>query len=131
MTRKTTECYIAVFEFIERNLFKLKPAEFMTDFEDGMRKAIKKRWPKAKIRGCWFHLCRAIERRYRKLGLHKLKRTNGKKIKKMLMNIPLLPENMIMEGFFSIIAFAKRKRLFKHFARLFSYFSRYWLNQVK
>lgn len=128
MTRKTSECYTAIFEFIEEKLFKLKPKEFMTDYEDGMRLAIKKRWPTATIRGCWFHLARAVERRYRKLGLSRLK--GGKIIKRMLMSLPLLPADEIEEGFESVIKYSKKKRLYKHFSRLFSYFSRYWMNQV-
>lgn len=130
MTRKTAKSYTAVFEFIEKNIFRLKPYEFMTDFEDGMRLAIKNRWPKAKIRGCWFHLSRAVERRYRKLGLRKLRNRKAILIKKMLKNIPLLPENMIEAGLSSIIEYSKKKRLFNKMARLFSYFKRYWMKQV-
>lgn len=131
MTRKTADCYSAVFKYIEETIkFELKPAEFMTDFEDGMRLAIKKRWPKSVVRGCWFHLCRAVKKRARKLRLNKIKSKYAKMIRKMLMCIPLLPTDDIDEGYRGIKKFAKKHRLSKRFAPLFNYFERYWLNQV-
>lgn len=61
-----------------------------------------------------------------------LKRShNARKLKKMLGNIPLLPENRIVEGFTSIEDFAQEKRFINPFADLFSYFERYWLKQVR
>lgn len=39
MSRKTADCYEAVFKFVEKKLFKLQPAVFMTDYEDGMRRS--------------------------------------------------------------------------------------------
>lgn len=52
MSRKTAACYTAVFKFIEKKLFQLDPKEMMTDFESGMRSAIRKYWPKVTLRGC-------------------------------------------------------------------------------
>lgn len=54
MTRKTAQSYLALFEYIEQKLFELDPKEMMTDFEKGMRKAIKICWPDVILRGCWF-----------------------------------------------------------------------------
>lgn len=132
MTRKTAESYSAVFKYIEEKLhFKFKPVEFMTDYEDGMRLAIKRRWPNAIIKGCWFHFCRAINKRYLKLGLNRIKNKHSRRICRMLMSIPLLPPHLIHEGFEAINKFARKHRLFKRFASLFSYIQRYWLGQVK
>lgn len=130
MTRKTPECYLAVFDYIEQNVFKMKPMEMMTDFEDGLRLAIRKFWPKVVIRGCWFHMSRAVHRRYLKLGLNKIRnnKKNAKMIRRMLMSIPLLPADRIGDGFHAIKSFAKKKRLFKRLEKLFDYFERYWLN---
>ena len=55
MTRKTTVCYTAVFEFIEEHLFQLQPHEIITDYEAGLRLAISRCWPEVTLRGCWFH----------------------------------------------------------------------------
>lgn len=133
MTRKTSEAYVAVFEFIERNLLELKPVLFMTDYEDGMRSAIRKRWPNVQIRGCWFHLKRAINRKCRSFGLKRTmdQNPNARKVREMLVSIPLLPSTQIHEGYNSIKKFARGKQLGKRFANLFSYFERYWLKQVR
>lgn len=131
MTRKTTEAYLSVFRYIEQNLFELKPKEFMTDYEDGMRAAIRKHWPKAEIRGCWFHLKRAVNRRCRAKGMKRIlgKNANARKIKRMLANIPLLPSTQIVDGFTSVTKFAADKKLDKTFAGVFKYFDGYWLKQ--
>lgn len=132
MTRKTADAYTAVFEFIEQKLFKLKPFEFMTDYEDGMRLAIRKRWPNAQIHGCWFHFKRAINRKCRSFGMKRIldKNGNATQVKDMLLNIPLLPSAQTHEGYANIKAFAKEKGLERCFAGLFVYFERYWLKQV-
>lgn len=132
MTRKTSMCYLAVFEFIEEKIFKLRPAEIMTDYEDGMRLAIKKRWIGVAIRGCWFHFCRAISKKCRKLGMTSLLKENrvARIIRKKLMSIPLLPANQIENGSKWIQKFARKKGLSDRFSKLFKYFGSYWLNQV-
>lgn len=132
MTRKTAESYLAIFEFIEERLFKFEPKEFMTDFEEGMRSAIRKRWPNVRIRGCWFHFKRAVNKKCRSLAA-KLFRKNRTAtiIKDMLTNLPLLPENQILEGYRCIKCFARKKQLSESFKSIFAYFERYWLHQVK
>lgn len=133
MTRKTTESYLAVFEFIEERVFKLKPAEFMTDYEDGMRCAIRKHWPNTILRGCWFHLKRAIGRRCNSFGMQRLfnNNSNARIVKDMLTNTPLLPSDQLLEGFKTIQDYAKRKNLDDKFTDIFKYFSRQWLSEVR
>lgn len=130
MTRKTAESYKALFEYIEKEIFELIPNEFMTDYEDGMRLAIKTRWPNVKIRGCWFHYSKAILKRCNKLNLRKILKENAdaKAIKMQLAALPLLPAHQIEEGFAVIKKSAKKKKLSKRFERLFSYVRSYWLN---
>lgn len=130
MTRKTSKSYTAVFEFIENKLFKLQPAKFMTDYEDGMRLAIRTHWPNAEIHGCWFHLIRAVIRRANKSGMKHLLmyNDNAKIIMKGLISIPLLPAHRIQEGYECILQFTRKKKLQKRFTHLLAYFSRYWLN---
>lgn len=133
MSRKTTEAYLAVFKFIEDNLlFKFEPAEFMTDYEDGMRLAIRKRWPNVPVRGCWFHFKRAVHKKCITFGMKQFlqKNVNARTLKTMLVNIPLLPANRIHEGYASIEKFARQKKLDGRFAAVFSYFKNYWLKQV-
>lgn len=132
MSRKTADAYFAIFNFIKKHLFDMQPAEIMTDYEENMRAVIKKYWPNVRIKGCLFHYKRAIQRKCKSLGMTKLfkRNKNARKIKAMLMNLPLLPEHSITEGYKSIKSFATKNRLSKSFADLFSYFEGYWLKKV-
>lgn len=60
---------------------------------------------------CWFHYCKAIQRKARKLKLSKLLRTNrnAKIIQKSMMSLPLLPADRFEEGYESIKVFARKK----------------------
>lgn len=126
MTRKTTECYAAVFEFIEKNIFQLEPYEFITDFEEGMRNAIREQYPNTTLRGCWFHYCAAI----RKKSKLPKKNADAKLIRKELMSIPLLPSDYIVEGYLHVKESALECGLSDEFAVLFEYYENYWLPQV-
>lgn len=132
MTRKTAGAYSGLFEFVEKKLFNLEPTETMTDFEEGLRSAIKSRWPNASIKGCLWHFKRAIEKKCKSLGMHNLFKKNkvARKIKSMLMNVPLLPEHLLVDGYQSIKDFTHRNKLNKRFEEVFSYFEGYWLKQV-
>lgn len=133
MTRKTAEAYRAVFKYIEEELaFEFAPSEFMTDYEDGLRLAIRQQWPNVRIRGCWFHLKRAVNKKCVYFGLKKClqNNANARTLKSMLVNVPLLPENRIQEGYASIKQYALDKKLAKRFAKVFAYFESYWMKQV-
>lgn len=132
MSRKTAEAYAAVFDFIETRLLKLEPKQVMTDFENGLRLAIRKRWPHVDINGCWIHYCRAVQRKCRRLGFSKIIKQNGnaRVMQKAVMSLPLLPSDRFLEGYKTIKTFASKKRLLKRFGSFFKYFERYWFNQV-
>lgn len=133
MTRKTAESYFAVFKYIEDHLIELEPTETMTDYEDGLRLAIKNRWPSARIRGCLWHYKRAIDRKCKSLGMSNFlkKYKDARKVKAMLGNLPLLPEHLLLEGYNGIKEFARSKKVNRRFAQVFSYFENYWLKQVR
>lgn len=63
MTNKTAECYTAVFNFIKNNIFDLKPAIIMTDWETGLRCAIRTCFPNSTLKGCWYHYCAALRKK--------------------------------------------------------------------
>lgn len=132
MTNKTTALYNSIFEYIEYKVFKLQPNGFMTDFEGGLRKSIAHSYPEAVLRGCLFHFCDAIRRMCLKLGLHSLLISNpdAKLIKYMLMSLPLLPANMIEEGYAHIKETARNASLLYDLSKLFKYFENYWMQQV-
>lgn len=102
MTRKTKTAYIALFEYIESNICHLDPSSFMTDFESGMRNAIRHVYPACNLRGCYFHYTQAIRKKGRKIpgffeaivkdkAMHRL-------FRKFLV-LPLLPSDKIKSAF--------------------------------
>lgn len=132
MSNKTYACYNAVFKYIEKEIFHLEAAEFMTDFEGGLRKALAKVYPNTQIRGCWFHYCKAIRKKSRALGLESLqkKNVNASMISKELMSLPLLPSEKFTEGFEQIKRLTEEHELVNEYKGLFEYFENYWLKQV-
>lgn len=132
MSGKSAKNYRAVFDYIEENLFKLEPDQFLTDFEAGMRKAIRLCYPSAILLGCWFHYCSAVRRKVIKLRLYRLiaENQNARAIYRKLLSWPLLPQNNMEEGYEVILAKANRNRLMKTFKKLFKYFEEFWLKQV-
>lgn len=123
---------MAVFEYIEGTILKLEPSIAMTDYEGGLRKAIKQRWPKVDLRGCWWHHKRAVHKKCISFGMAKFFNSSAEArlIKRMLTNIPLLPIESIREGFNCVVKYAHQKNLFEPFQQVFAYYERFWLNQV-
>lgn len=132
MSCRTAECYKAVFQFIEENVFKLEPTEFITDFELGMRKAINEFYPSAKLRGCWFHYCRAIKRKVISLGLLKFIRDDKKanRIYYKMLILPLLQSEQFMEAYNIVKKEANRDGVLGKMKLLFEYYDAYWVVQV-
>lgn len=63
MNKKSTEAYIALFEFINTNIVELNPSSFMMDFERASRRAISSVYPECVISGCYFHFKQAVRKR--------------------------------------------------------------------
>lgn len=114
-------------DFIEKHLFKMQPNEVMTDYEEGMRLAIKQRWPDVELHGCWFHFCRAIRKRLRKFAKFLNKNRNAQAVQRAMMCIPLLPPELIDDGVDSV---KKMARLFTKLNNVFSYFDSFWMKKV-
>lgn len=133
MSNKSTSAYEAIFNYIEIEVFEMKPMAFMTDFEAGMRKAIKKCYPDAKLYGCWYHFCAAVRRKMTSNRLRKL--IDGNRVAMgiycKLLRLPLLPPDHIEEGYKLIVKEARAKRLCSDFSKLFTYFENYWLAMVR
>lgn len=132
MSGKTADLYKKVFDFIEKNLIRLNPAQFMTDFEAGMRKTINEFYPNAVLYGCWYHFCAAVRRKFLSLDMYELitKVPAAKSIYRMIISLPLLPEESILNGYNIVKQEAIEKNLDKQFKEIFEYFEQYWLHQV-
>lgn len=132
MSGKKTELYKEIFDFIEKKLIQLKPAQFMTDFEAGLRKAINEFYPDAILYGCWYHFCSAVRRKFMSLDMYELisKVPAAKLIYRMILSVPLLPAELICKGYNIVKEEATKKKLDKKFKKIFEYFEQYWLEQV-
>lgn len=132
MTKKSSDCYEAVFNFIRNQIFDLKPAIIMTDWEAGMRCAIRRTFPDCALKGCWYHYCAAIRKKLISLGLrHELKKNAKARItKQMIMSLPLLPNEKFDEGYAYIKSLTKEHKLWKKFENFFAYYDSYWICQV-
>lgn len=132
MTKKTYRCYLSVFDYIETNIFEMKPAEFITDFEGGMRKAINECYPNAALRGCWYHFCCAVSRNINKHGLKMMMRTNSnaRMIKSEILSLPLLPQKYFNIGYNHIKNQVTEFGLQAEFESFFEDYFEYWLHEV-
>lgn len=132
MTKKTTECYTAVFQYIESNVFHMEPSEIMTDFEAGMRKSIRHVYPDTILRGCCFHYCQALRNKIQKLGLRPLLKScpEARLIFKEIMSLPLLPADKVLQGYLHIQNITKEYGIFQVFENFFSYFESFCFVEV-
>lgn len=111
----------------------LQPAEFMADFEAGLRKAINDYYPDALLRGCWYHYCAAIRRRLMTLQMYRIitEDEEGATIYRMMLCLPLLPPQYIYDGFKVVKSVARDNHLHKEFKKFFDYFEDFWMNMVR
>lgn len=130
-TKKSALSYRSIFNFIEHNVFQLKPKEIITDFEAGLRKALNEVYPNALLRGCWFHFCLNITKKCNELGLRSLIRKNpeAKFHEKAIMNLPLLPSDDTLYGFGHIKTLVRESDLSNQLEPLLSYVENYWLRK--
>lgn len=100
----------------------MDPVAIMTDFEKGLRNALKLQYPNARLLGCWFHFSQALHKRAKKIrGFRNFIKSNenARKLYKKLKNLPLMEENNI------ILAFALLKAESKSFGNRFDEFMKY------
>lgn len=133
MSHKNADTYERVFSYIENNVFKLKPSQFMCDFEAGLRLSINKCYPNALLHGCWFHFSVCIRSRHIQSNMYKLITENqaAKKIYRKMQLLPLLPSQSVLNGFDIIKKEARATGLFREFNDIFRYFETYWINLVR
>lgn len=134
MNRKTTDTYKAVFKHINENIFNLNATAFMTDYECGMRIALREIYPDAKLLACWFHYCQAIRRKCSKIVGFLVMLQKNKAAEKLFLKflaLPLLPAGKIREAFellkLNANTLENKKKLFPRFLKYFEY---QWLNRV-
>lgn len=130
-SKRTNECYAAVFKYIEDYIFKMEPDEIITDFEAGLRLAIRNYFPQVILRGCWYHYCAKIRQKFGKLGLNSLIKNdvNARLVKEEFQSLPLLPPEKFEEGYEHIKQLAQDCGLKRKLSQFFAYFE-YWIQEV-
>lgn len=129
-----------IFKFIEVE-FSLNPKEFMSDFEAGLRKALRQMYPEAVLNGCWFHYRKCLRKKIIHFGVSKLWNKKGrsenpqiashaKKIYKMISHLPLLPKEYFLAGYHQVKKMATKLKLSKNFEKFFQYYDRTWIAEV-
>ena len=78
MSSKNEDLYLEIFEQLKKIIFKitkkkLPKIKIMCDFELGLRRAIKNSFEDCSLQGCYFHYCKAIWNKIKKLHLFKKK----------------------------------------------------------
>lgn len=113
----------------------------MSDFESGLRKAIKEVYPQTVINGCWFHYRKCIRKKIKRLGISKLwtKKSeennpeialHAKKIYRMFCMLPLLPEQQFSDGHRYVRSIVRKNKLMNEFETFFNYYDRTWVTEV-
>ena len=78
------------------------PIELQIDFEQSMIQTLKKMYPYATVKGCFFHFAKAIHMKAEQLGLKPLVGTHDhlvRKIVKFTCALAFLPEDMVAAQF--------------------------------
>lgn len=122
MTKKTQKAYEETLEYIESNIFELRPTKFMADFEEALRKAVMIIYPGIKLLGCWFHYCQAVCRYSQKTPEILSVIARDEEVRQACHKILKLP------CFSSIRTMIESKT--EVFARFLNYYSRQWLRKV-
>lgn len=139
-TSKSAASYRHIFKFIEQD-FNLNPKQFISDFEAGLRKAIREVYPEAVLNGCWFHYRKCIRKKIIQTGVSKLwnkkeRSANpqiasyAKKVYKMVSHLPLLPKELFLAGYKQVKKTATKFKLTKNFGGFFKYYDRTWIAEV-
>lgn len=132
MSRKTTEAYKNVLEYVNENLIGLQGRGIITDFEKAMRSAINQVVPELKTFGCWFHFCQALRRKVASMKeLFELIQNNPLcyTIFRKFQCLALLPHQKIEAVFIELCKNAlKQSNLFCDFI---DYMDKEWMKTVK
>lgn len=104
----------------------------MTDFETAMRNGLRKVFPEAQLKGCWFHYTRAIRRRASKMPdliPEMRKESSLSKWFKKLLVLPLLSPENIKKAFDLLRDEAQTMNL-KSLSMLVVYYQKQWILRV-
>ena len=131
LNSKSEEIYNEVFYKIiqlikyHTNLKSFEDIKIMSDFEIGLRKAIKKNFELCLLDGCYFHYCKAIWKKIKKLNLFKKKLRYNTIIIFFVMKVyPYIKTDKREKYYEKLEIFAEN--LGDNYIKLLKYFKKYW-----
>lgn len=132
MSSKCEAAYAHVFKFVNENIISLKCKTFTTDFEVGMRNALRKFvGDEAEMRTCWFHYTQAVKRNASSISGFFDRVRKDKDLTKnyyKLQCLPLLPAEKITPSFLAIKA-AMLVEPADSLISFLNYFERQWIRK--
>lgn len=131
MNGKRQQLYRDIFLYIKENLIDFECNSFLTDYETGMRNALREIYPNVQLLACWFHYCQAIRKMIKKLHMTRKISTN-KQIRSLYFKflcISLLPADKIEEAFLQLKLQCNATDM-TFFADFLKYYERQWLRKV-
>lgn len=100
MSHKDENSYLQLFNMLKNKAPNWMPKVVHIDFEMAISNALKHHFPNVAIRRCYFHFKQTIYRKYKNMNGSKMK--IYKKIVSLCTVLPLLPLEMVTEGYIYI-----------------------------
>lgn len=131
MTRRTKQTYIHLMRYIEEHVCELNPDSFMTDYESGLRSALRLVYPHSNVRGCLFHYTQAIRKKSKSIpdffkNLHR--NAELESLYNQFLVLPLLPPEKVLTGFNGLKLEAQQNEAV--FRIFLEYYERQWIQKV-
>ncbi|XP_039300138.1 uncharacterized protein LOC111057565 [Nilaparvata lugens] len=125
MRNRNAASYRKLFDLLKAEMPALKPTIVMSDYEAGLKEAVKLSFPTSRHVGCWFHYTQSIQRKAKKIGIRPGDNDEWS-MAKQLMAIALLPPSRAQEAtdVLSLIYHTEKSRV------LIDYFRKQWLGKV-
>lgn len=131
MSRRTTEAYKSVFDYIHKNILPLNAKGIITDFEQAERNALAHTVPNTPLVGCWFHHCQSLRKKVASIPDLFARIRNDKKAAELYRHfqcLALLPPGKIKPAF-DTTAFEALQE-YPEFGEFITYYDKQWIQRV-
>lgn len=133
VNKKTTDIFRKIFTYLHDVLAPLlRPSEIITDFEASVYYALSETYVNSHIGGSVFYFAQNLYKKICSLNLSQDLETNSyfRNVYHMLLMLPLLPVNTILDGLDNIEGQAKTMGLAVLTRPLFQYIRKQWISTV-
>ena len=138
MNQRTETLYTDVFQYIQiltRNA-SFAPSVILSDWDMACLRALSIAYPRAKIRGCWYHYATILYKKLKRVGLQRefSRNMHLRGHIRSLMSLPFLPKSIIHRAFIKLwdrigelsLCDQRHSRLNKYYG----YFYRHWMRKI-